>query len=235
MRPSPTNSSPANPSLAKPSSQTTPPNSSLSRPHLRQAADPDAEVIDHNRLTHLFASFTPDVEAVTGCLFSGFSARFMRILYRSEVEWVFSNLQICDAIMACGLAEMFVSSDYWDLSLIKFPGLFHISYGSSFKQWSLTIPVRSLDSRDQYTKERLDSNGEILLKKRCFSASQAFFLQALFLQSEETLHFCNNSAFCKKVFAEKKAFHLCKLSFCCLKKRCISASFLSFFLQAFHF
>ncbi|XP_042387389.1 uncharacterized protein LOC121979464 [Zingiber officinale] len=31
---------------------------------------------------------------------------------------------------------------------------------------------------------------------------------------EETLHFCNNSAFCKKAFAEKKAFHFCKLSFC---------------------
>ncbi|XP_042379895.1 uncharacterized protein LOC121972273 [Zingiber officinale] len=30
---------------------------------------------------------------------------------------------------------------------------------------------------------------------------------------EETLHFCNNSAFCKKAFAEKKAFHFCKLSF----------------------
>ncbi|KAG6506340.1 hypothetical protein ZIOFF_031663 [Zingiber officinale] len=54
-------------------------------------------------------------------------------------------------------------------------------------------------------------------------------------QFEETLHFCNNSAFCKKAFAEKKAFHFCKLSFCSLKKRCISASFLSFFLQAFHF
>ncbi|XP_042378362.1 uncharacterized protein LOC121971255 isoform X2 [Zingiber officinale] len=34
---------------------------------------------------------------------------------RSEVEWVFSNLQICDAVMVCDLAEMFVSSDYWDL------------------------------------------------------------------------------------------------------------------------
>ncbi|KAG6468379.1 hypothetical protein ZIOFF_073055 [Zingiber officinale] len=45
---------------------------------------------------------------------------------------------------------------------------------------------------------------------------------------EETLHFCNNSAFCKKAFAEKKVFHFCKLSFCSLKKRCISASFLSF-------
>ncbi|KAG6514974.1 hypothetical protein ZIOFF_025350 [Zingiber officinale] len=55
------------------------------------------------------------------------------------------------------------------------------------------------------------------------------------LSFEETLHFCNNSAFCKKAFAEKKAFHFCKLSFCSLKKRCISASFLSFFLQAFHF
>ncbi|XP_042376149.1 uncharacterized protein LOC121969903 isoform X1 [Zingiber officinale] len=33
----------------------------------------------------------------SGCLFWGFSARFMCILYRSEVEWVFSNLHICDA------------------------------------------------------------------------------------------------------------------------------------------
>ncbi|KAG6513675.1 hypothetical protein ZIOFF_024010 [Zingiber officinale] len=41
---------------------------------------------------------------------------------------------------------------------------------------------------------------------------------------EETLHFCNNSAFCKKAFAEKKAFHFCKLSFYSLKKRCISAN-----------
>ncbi|KAG6538776.1 hypothetical protein ZIOFF_003904 [Zingiber officinale] len=36
------------------------------------------------------------------------------------------------------------------------------------------------------------------------------------------------NAFYKKAFAEKKVFHFCKLSFCSLKKRCISASFLSF-------
>ncbi|KAG6492000.1 hypothetical protein ZIOFF_046947 [Zingiber officinale] len=51
----------------------------------------------------------------SGCLFWGVSTRFMRILYRSEVEGVFSNLQICDVVMTCDLAEMFVSSDYWDL------------------------------------------------------------------------------------------------------------------------
>ncbi|KAG6527289.1 hypothetical protein ZIOFF_009386 [Zingiber officinale] len=41
--------------------------------------------------------------------------RDFRVYRRSEVEWVFSNLLICDAVMAYGLAEMFVSSDYWDL------------------------------------------------------------------------------------------------------------------------
>ncbi|KAG6526826.1 hypothetical protein ZIOFF_016827 [Zingiber officinale] len=55
----------------------------------------------------------------------GGARRDRKAAIRSEVEWVFSNLQICDAVMACGLAEMFVSSDHWDLSLIRFPGLFH--------------------------------------------------------------------------------------------------------------
>ncbi|KAG6492699.1 hypothetical protein ZIOFF_047664 [Zingiber officinale] len=50
---------------------------------------------------------------------------------------------------------------------------------------------------------------------------------------EETLHFCNNSAFCKKTFAKKKVFHFCKLSFYSLKKHCILQSFFLSFYKHF--
>ncbi|KAG6506761.1 hypothetical protein ZIOFF_032090 [Zingiber officinale] len=76
-----------------------------------------------------------------------------------------------------------------------------------------------------------DSNIITLYKKRTDSSTHSHKeLILIFLQFEETLHFYNNSAFCKKAFVEKKVFHFCKLSFCSLKKHCISSSYLSFFL-----
>lgn len=67
-----------------------------------------------NRRLHLalslsyFRPIAPSIHSFSGrdVCFLGISARFMRILCRSEVEWVFRNSPICDAVMACGLTEM---------------------------------------------------------------------------------------------------------------------------------